>query len=140
MARTRRPASAFVRRTIAFKDALTPEPAVANVRLVDLDGDGRLDLLACDMRQGVVLQAQPDHPEAGAVAIAQIPNPDHVAVVDLDKDGRNDLLVSDLGGFFPGDHERGSVTWLRALSGGRRRLPLAVNQSPVASRPGPRSR
>ena len=108
----------FRRRTIGFKDALTPEPAVANVRLVDLDGDGRLDLLACDMRQGVVLQARPDQPEAGAVAIAQIPNPDHVAVVDLDKDGRNDLIVSDLGGFFPGDHERGSVTWLRALPGG----------------------
>jgi hypothetical protein len=108
----------FVRHTIAFKDALTPEPAVANVRLADLDGDGRLDLLACDMRQGVVLQARPDHPEAGAVAIAQIPNPDHVSVVDLDKDGRLDLLVSDLGAFFPGDHERGSVTWLRALPGG----------------------
>ena len=46
----------FVRRTITFKDALTPEPAVANVRLADLDGDGRPELLACDMRQGVVLQ------------------------------------------------------------------------------------
>ena len=61
----------FVRRTIGFKDALTPEPAVANVRLVDLDGDGRLDLLACDMRQGVVLQARPDQPGAGAVAIEE---------------------------------------------------------------------
>ena len=108
----------FVRRTIAFKDALTPEPAVASVRLADLDGDGRPELLACDMRQGVVLMARPDRPEAGAVPIAQVPHPDHISVVDLDGDGRQDLLVADLGEFFPGDHEKGAVTGLRAQAGG----------------------
>jgi cytochrome c5 len=108
----------FVRRTIAFKDALTPEPAVANVRLADLDGDGRPELLACDMRQGVVLLARPDRAEAGAAPIAQVPHPDHVAVVDLDGDGLQDLLVADLGEFYPGDHERGAVTLLRARPSG----------------------
>jgi hypothetical protein len=108
----------FVRRTIAFKDAVTPEPAVANVRLADLDGDGRPELLACDMRQGVVLMAHPDRPAEGAVAIAQVPHPDHVSVVDLDGDGRLDLLVADLGEFYPGDHEKGAVTVLRGQPGG----------------------
>jgi len=108
----------FVRRTIAFKDAVTPEPAVANVRLADLDGDGRPELLACDMRQGVVLMAHPDRPAEGAAAIAQVPHPDHVSVVDLDGDGRLDLLVADLGEFYPGDHEKGAVTVLRAQPGG----------------------
>ncbi|PYQ54209.1 MAG: hypothetical protein DMF78_06805, partial [Acidobacteria bacterium] len=40
----------FVRRAIPFKDAITPEPAVANVKIADLDGDGRPEILACDMR------------------------------------------------------------------------------------------
>ncbi len=108
----------FVRRTIGYRDALTPEPAVANVRLADLDGDGRPELLACDMRQGVVLTARPDQPGAEAQAIAQVPHPDHVAVADLDGDGRKDLIVADLGEFFPGDHEKGAVFVLRALAGG----------------------
>src|SRR6185503_19473196 len=108
----------FVRRTITFKDALTPEPAVANVRLADLDGDGRPELLACDMRQGVVLMARPDRPAEGAAVLAQVPHPDHVAIVDFDGDGGKDLLVADLGEFFPGDHEKGAVTGLRAQPGG----------------------
>jgi hypothetical protein len=108
----------FLRRPIGFKDALTPEPAVANVRLADLDGDARPELLACDMRQGVVLLARPYDAAAGAVPIAQVPHPDHVSVADLDGDGRQDLLVADLGEFFPGDHEKGAATWLRALPGG----------------------
>jgi hypothetical protein len=108
----------FVRRPIAFKEALTPEPAVANVRLADLDGDGRPELLACDMRQGVVLRARPDRWVEGAAVIAQVPHPDHVAVVDFDGDGGKDLLIADLGEFFPGDHEKGAVTLLRAREDG----------------------
>ena len=45
--------------------------------------------------------------------IARIPNPDHAEMVDLDKDGKQDLLVADLGDFMPGDHEKGSIVWLR---------------------------
>jgi FG-GAP-like repeat len=108
----------FVMHPIAYADALTPEPAIANVRLADLDGSGHPALLACDMRQGVVLRADPAHPEQSAVAIATLNHPDHVAVADVDGDGRLDLIVSDLGEFFPGDHERGAVTWLRARPDG----------------------
>jgi mono/diheme cytochrome c family protein len=108
----------FVRKTVAFAGALTPEPAVANVRLADLEGDPRPELLACDMRQGLVLMARPYDPGAGAAPIAQVPHPDHVSVVDLDEDGRKDLLVADLGEFFPGDHEKGAATWLRSMPGG----------------------
>src|SRR5262249_5273778 len=35
----------FVRHAIPFKDATTSEPAVANVRIADLDGDGRPEIL-----------------------------------------------------------------------------------------------
>jgi hypothetical protein len=108
----------FVRRSIGFDAALTPEPAVANVRLADLDGDGRPELLACDMRQGLVLLARPADPGGGAIPVAQVPHPAHVSTMDLDGDGRLDLLVADLGEFFPGDHEKGAVTLLRARAGG----------------------
>ena len=109
---------AFVRRSIAFKDALTPEPAVSNVQLVDLDGDKRLELLAADMRQGLVLLARPDDPTAGSVPLAQAPHPAHVTVVDLDEDGRKDLVLADLGAFFPGDHKNGAITILRGQPAG----------------------
>jgi mono/diheme cytochrome c family protein len=108
----------FVRKTIPFKDAITPEPAVSNVRLVDLDGDKRLDLLATDMRQGLVLLARPREPAAGAIPVAQVPHPAHVTLADMDKDGRQDLLVADLGEFFPGDHQKGAVTILRGRPDG----------------------
>ena len=108
----------FVRRPIGFKDALTAEPALANVRLADLDGDGRPELLGCDMRQGLVLLARPADRAAGAVPLAQVPHPDHVSVVDVDGDGRKDLVVADLGEFYPGDHTKGAAWVLRAQPGG----------------------
>ena len=104
----------FERRSLGFTAALTEEPGVSNVLIDDADGDGRADILATDMRQGVVLQVK----EGNAGAIASVPNPAHVALADLDGDGRRDLLVSDLGQFFPGDHERGAVAWARGLAGG----------------------
>lgn len=114
---------------IGFKDALTPEPAVANVRLADLDGDGRPELLACDMRQGVVLRADPSAPERGATPLALVPHPDHVTAVDLQGTGNPDLLVADLGGFFPGDHEQGALHWLRARPG-REFAPFTLGNLP----------
>jgi hypothetical protein len=108
----------FVRRGISFPDALTAEPAVSNVRLLDLDGDGRPELLATDMRQGVVLVASGHPAAATAAAVAAIPNPAHVSVADLDADGRRDLLVADLGQFLPSDAVKGAAVWLRAQAGG----------------------
>ncbi len=109
----------FARRHLGFADAATPEPATANVRLADLDGDKRLELVVSDMRQGLVLLGRPyDAAAAGLTPLAQIPHPCHAEVVDLDGDGIRDLLVADLGEFLPGDHNKGAVVWLRGLPGG----------------------
>ena len=43
----------------------------------------------------------------------------HVAVTDVDRDGTADLLVADLGEFFPADHDKGAVIWLRGLANGK---------------------
>lgn len=107
----------FVRAALTMAD-MPGTPAVSNVQLVDLDGDKRLDLLGTDMRQGVVFSGRPQ--TAGTLsAVASIPNPAHVTLADVDRDGRDDLLVADLGDFFPADHTKGAVIWLRRLETGK---------------------
>ena len=95
------------------------DPAVSNVELLDLDGDGKLDVLATEMRQGVVFTGHPGEPGSRLSVIANVPHPAHVAVTDLDGDGRKDLLVADLGQFLPADHHDGAVIWMRGLSNGK---------------------
>ena len=90
-----------------------PLPVVSNVRFFDLDGDGRPEIVACDMGRGSVFIGDPRHPEAGLRQIAVLNNPAHAEMVDLDKDGRQDLLIADLGEYLPSDHEKGSIVWLR---------------------------
>ncbi len=91
--------------------------AIANVRLVDLDGDKRLDVLASDMRTGVVHRGLA---AAGYVLapLVQLAHPSHIEPVDLDEDGRLDLLVTDLGSFQPADHKEGVVYLLRQATRG----------------------
>jgi hypothetical protein len=108
----------FDRRGLAVRDMPGP-PAVSNVNLVDMDGDGRLDLLGTDMRQSVVFAARPAATETALSVVASIPHPAHVAITDVDRDGTADLLVADMGGFFPEDHNKGSVIWLRGQANGK---------------------
>jgi hypothetical protein len=91
----------FVRRGLNPADA-PPDPAVANVRLIDFHGDGKLDVVAADMRYGLVMTGWPYADDAELKVIAQLDNPCHVSMVDFDKDGIQDFLVADLGQFLPG--------------------------------------
>ena len=99
------------KRTMIAENASVP--VVANTRFFDLDGDGRLEVVACDMGHGSVYVGEPAKGETTLREIAKIPNPDHAAMVDFDGDGKQDLLIADLGDFMPGDHEKGSIVWLR---------------------------
>jgi cytochrome c5 len=106
----------FERHPIGWSQALTEEPGVSNVAVQDLDGDGKPEILAADMRQGAVLETRAGATDAAQ--IASVPNPSHVTPVDLDGDKRLDLLIADLGQFFPGDHEKGAVGWARGTAAG----------------------
>jgi hypothetical protein len=108
----------FTRRSLTMPD-MPGTPAVANIHLADLDGDRKLDVLGADMRQGVVFSGHPDRAGSTLTTIASLPHPSHVALADVDKDGVMDLLVSDLGTFFPEDHAKGAVVWLRGTGGGK---------------------
>src|SRR5258708_3430543 len=64
-------------------------PLIANVQVLDYDGDGRNDILACDVRQGSVVWCRRDEQgEWSETALAEdLAAPAHVTVVDLDQDG-----------------------------------------------------
>ncbi|MEN3339331.1 MAG: hypothetical protein V7647_3007 [Acidobacteriota bacterium] len=104
----------FTRRGLTVADRPNT-PAVSNVSLVNVDGDKQLEVLGTDMRHGLLLRGHPADPAGALTVVASIPHPSHVALTDVDRDGIQDLLVADLGEFFPADHDKGAVFWLRGL-------------------------
>jgi hypothetical protein len=88
-------------------------PAISNVNLVQLFDSQRRDVLACDLRAGVVMTLQPYAPTPVWRVLARVPNPAHAEVVDLDGDGIKDILVANLGSPVQTNAHTGSVVWLR---------------------------
>jgi hypothetical protein len=93
-------------------------PAVSHVELVDYDEDKKLDVLGSDMRQGVIFVGHPTSTDPLSV-VASVPHPAHVVMTDVDGDNLRDLLIAELGEFFPADHNKGAVIWLRGLPNGK---------------------
>jgi cytochrome c553 len=108
----------FRRRSAAPAEDAPPSPAVAHVRLLDYDGDERLEVVSTDMRHGVVMVGRPYEAEPALRVIARVPHPAHIEPIDLDGDGIGDFLVGDLGRFLPSDHREGAVVWLRGRKDG----------------------
>ncbi len=108
----------FVKRALNPVDA-PGGPAIADVRLFDVDGDGTLEILAADMRFGLVMLGRPYRSNAPLDVIAQLSNPSHISMVDFDRDGVKDFFVADLGEYLPSDHTHGSVVLLRGTREGK---------------------
>jgi hypothetical protein len=106
----------FERRSLPMRES-PGTPAVSSLQFVDLDGDGRLDLLGTDMQQGLVFHASPARTATTLSVLAEVPYPSRVRVADLNGDGLRDLLVGGLGEFAPGDHAKGAVIWLPGRGG-----------------------
>ena len=106
-------------RTILSPKGAAPVPIVASTQFFDLDGDGRLEIVVCDMGHGLVFLGDPYRRPGELREIAKVPNPVHAAMVDLDRDGIQDLLIADIGFFLPEDNTKGTVVWLRGRGDGR---------------------
>jgi hypothetical protein len=94
-------------------------PAIANVNLVHLFDERRLDVLACDMRAGLVMALSPYTSSPAWQVLGTVSHPAHAEVVDLDGDGIKDILVANLGSATQTDNRVGSVIWLRGSADGR---------------------
>jgi hypothetical protein len=88
-------------------------PAIAHLRWARLDPISPPVLLACDMRNGNVGAIDLGRRSPILQILARLNNPCHVEPCDLDGDLVTDLVVADLGSFYPDDHDRGRVVWLR---------------------------
>lgn len=108
----------FERRPLSMKQA-PGTPAVSSLQIVDLDGDGRLDLLGSDMQQSLVFGASPARDAAALTVLADAPYPSRVTVTDLNADGLKDLLVGGVGEFLAADHMKGAVMWLPGRGGSK---------------------
>ena len=104
------PIAVFEPRHLGPAIAKDDRPLVANVAIVDLDQDGRADLLAADAAANrVVWLQQGDDGAYTERALASVPGPAHVTAVDLDRDGDLDVLVASLGVLFPNNAPIGAV-------------------------------
>lgn len=88
-------------------------PAIAHVRWTRAASNNYSLLLVCDMRDGSLSSVDIRDRNPRRRVLARLNNPCHVEPCDLDGDGATDLLVADLGSFYPDDHDRGRVVWLR---------------------------
>ncbi len=89
-------------------------PRIAYVTVIDLDRDGRQDVLACDMlanRIGWIRQTATGQFDEITIP-HEIMAPAHVEADDIDGDGDLDLLVASMGMVFPNNDRIGSVVVL----------------------------
>ena len=107
-------------------------PSISNVQFLDLDGDGKEEIVATEMSYGYVLIGNPSDPKAAVLDVAadNVTHPARASLTDLDGDGRQDLVIANLGSYQPGDHDQGGVAWLRRMEDGRYDVALAVSGLP----------
>ncbi len=97
---------AAVGRTVGPDD----RPLVANVAIVDLDGDGLMDVLVADAAANQVTWIRQER--AGVFSertLAAVAAPAHVSAVDIDRDGDLDIAVASLGVLAPNNAPIGAV-------------------------------
>lgn len=114
VAAVRPPAPVLVAEAIG--EPALDKPLIAHVNAIDLDADGRLDVVACDVRAGRVVwlrQTGPGRFEETVLADG-LRAPVRTEVADLDGDGRREILVACMGVVYPNNDRIGSIVVLTA--------------------------
>jgi hypothetical protein len=101
-------------RSTSVGNPFESHPWITHVKTVDLDRDGRIDILACDAKLNQIVWLRQNGPQAFAesVLISSIPAPVHVEAVDFDQDGDLDLLVAGMGQVLPNNEKIGTINLL----------------------------
>ena len=89
----------------------TEPPMISHIQSVDLDVDGLLDVVLCDVRGNFVswIRQFPEGTYKEKILSEKIIAPSHAQVIDFDKDGDLDIMVGVLGMLFPNNDKIGSV-------------------------------
>jgi hypothetical protein len=95
-------------------EAATGRPVIAQVSAIDLDRDGLLDVVACDVQNSkVVWLRQVERGRFEEIELARgLPAPVHAEAVDLDGDGHLELLIACMGVIYPNNDRIGSIVIL----------------------------
>ncbi|WP_417732612.1 FG-GAP repeat domain-containing protein [Rosistilla oblonga] len=116
------PASSVQFDQVALGGTSVGLPQITNVQVLDFDGDGANEVLACDsLKNQVVLFRQVDGEWQEEVLVPDVAAPAHATAVDIDSDGDIDLVVSVLGNILPDDSVIGRVELFEATPDGYRR-------------------
>jgi len=95
-------------------------PRITNVQILDFDGDGHPDILACDSARSCLslFTRNADGSWQEKILIEDLAAPAHVTVADMNGDGEQDLLISILGNLLPDDGVIGRVELHEQVNGG----------------------
>jgi len=89
-------------------------PWITHLAVVDLDGNGTLDVVFSDAREDVVrwIAQNEDGAYSEKIIGDPIKGPTHLTANDIDQDGDLDVLVASMGNIFPTNDEIGAVVVL----------------------------
>ncbi len=109
-------------------------PLISNVQILDFDGDGKNEILVCDVSQSriTLISHKENQGWEEKTLIEHVSVPAHATAVDFDKDGDQDLLVAILGNILPDDELIGRVELYENLGTSFRKHILLENVRRVA--------
>jgi hypothetical protein len=104
----------------AIGAAATGHPWITHLAIVDLDRDGRPDVVACEGRLNQVCWVRQTAKNVFVETVIGQPvqAPVHVDAVDFDGDGDLDLLIASMGVIFPNNQKIGAIVWMEQTAPG----------------------
>lgn len=99
---------------VPIGSGFTEPPMISHIQSVDLDVDGLLDVVLCDVRGNFVswIRQQPQGTFTEIKLAEDIIAPSHAQIIDFDNDKDLDIMVGVLGMLFPNNDKIGSVVVL----------------------------